>query len=313
MCELLHTSLVSANRRQWSQLPPFPGSRIAARRISRSLMPGDFAAQSPAISRPSGEWNDYDYDVAADGVVVRPHLQGPRRLDRPGCDRRTATRRRARPLWRHSRRAGGGNKKESAANPPRKRLAETRARCITRGRPVYGGLSGRELPDVLPCKRKYDRCYNRQQAQLSPQIVGQAAASVVALHSHGRPPLKEAPSSTVAIHLYQKWAIQARRLQIRQGADRVSARPVWACPWFDLHPNFALRQTQSRRSGSSSSMATRVFFCPHTGQRVQGWFADDGSENGGDTYQGVTCLACNQLHMVNPRTGKVLGADEETN
>jgi hypothetical protein len=60
-------------------------------------------------------------------------------------------------------------------------------------------------------------------------------------------------------------------------------------------------------------MATRVFLCPHTGQPVQGWFADDGSENGGDTYESVTCLACNQLHMVNPRTGKVLGADEETN
>ena len=40
--------------------------------------------------------------------------------------------------------------------------------------------------------------------------------------------------------------------------------------------------------GSGSSMATRVFLCPHTGQRVQGWFADDASENGGDTYEGVT-------------------------
>jgi hypothetical protein len=60
-------------------------------------------------------------------------------------------------------------------------------------------------------------------------------------------------------------------------------------------------------------MATRVFLCPHTGQRVQGWFADDGSENGGDTYEGAICLACRQVHMVNPKTGKVLGADEETN
>ena len=59
-------------------------------------------------------------------------------------------------------------------------------------------------------------------------------------------------------------------------------------------------------------MATRLFLCPHTGQRVQGWFADDGSENGGDTYEGVNCLACRQVHMVNPKTGKVLGADEET-
>jgi hypothetical protein len=62
-----------------------------------------------------------------------------------------------------------------------------------------------------------------------------------------------------------------------------------------------------------SSMATCVFLCPQTGQRVQGWFADDGSENGGDTYAGVNCLACKQVHMVNPKTRKVLGADEETN
>jgi hypothetical protein len=60
-------------------------------------------------------------------------------------------------------------------------------------------------------------------------------------------------------------------------------------------------------------MATRVFLCPHTGQQVQGWFADDGSRNGGDTYEGVTCSACGQVQMVNPKTGKVLGADEETN
>jgi hypothetical protein len=60
-------------------------------------------------------------------------------------------------------------------------------------------------------------------------------------------------------------------------------------------------------------MATRVFLCPHTDQRVQGWFADDGSENGGDAYEAVNRLACRQVHMVNPKTGKVLGADEETN
>jgi hypothetical protein len=58
-------------------------------------------------------------------------------------------------------------------------------------------------------------------------------------------------------------------------------------------------------------MATRVFLCPCTGQRVQGWFADDGSVDDRDTYECVTCLACAQVHMVNPKTGKVLGADEE--
>jgi hypothetical protein len=44
---------------------------------------------------------------------------------------------------------------------------------------------------------------------------------------------------------------------------------------------------------------------------VQGWFSDNGSEDGGETYEGVTCLACKQVHMVNPRTGKVLGTDEK--
>jgi len=44
-----------------------------------------------------------------------------------------------------------------------------------------------------------------------------------------------------------------------------------------------------------------------------GWFADNGSVNGDETYEGVVCLACRQVHMVNPSTGRVLGADEETN
>jgi len=78
-----------------------------------------------------------------------------------------------------------------------------------------------------------------------------------------------------------------------------------------MHPN--LRYLRSnRRTGSGLSMATRVFLCPSTGDRVQGWFADNGSDS--ETYEAVTCLACRQVHMVNPKTGKVLGAlNEETN
>jgi hypothetical protein len=58
-------------------------------------------------------------------------------------------------------------------------------------------------------------------------------------------------------------------------------------------------------------MATRVFLCPNVGIHVQGWFADNGSENGDNTYQSVSCLACQQVHLVNPATGKVLGAEDE--
>jgi hypothetical protein len=56
-------------------------------------------------------------------------------------------------------------------------------------------------------------------------------------------------------------------------------------------------------------VATRVFLCPNSGDRVPGWFADNGSDS--ETYEVVTCLACRQVHMVNPETGKVLGADED--
>ncbi len=57
-------------------------------------------------------------------------------------------------------------------------------------------------------------------------------------------------------------------------------------------------------------MAAFLYRCPSTGQRVQGWVADDPSENE-DAYQSLTCLACTQTHMVNPKTGKVLGMDDE--
>ena len=44
---------------------------------------------------------------------------------------------------------------------------------------------------------------------------------------------------------------------------------------------------------------------------VQGWIADDASAIEGQTHQAMTCLACRQIHLVNPATGKVLGADDD--
>jgi hypothetical protein len=44
---------------------------------------------------------------------------------------------------------------------------------------------------------------------------------------------------------------------------------------------------------------------------VQGWFADDVSEADEDTYQCVTCLACQGVHLVNLKTGRVMGSQEE--
>jgi hypothetical protein len=63
--------------------------------------------------------------------------------------------------------------------------------------------------------------------------------------------------------------------------------------------------------GHAETMASFLFRCPNTGYRVQGWVADDGSENGQETYEPVSCLACRQLHLVDPRNGRVLGSDDE--
>jgi hypothetical protein len=60
----------------------------------------------------------------------------------------------------------------------------------------------------------------------------------------------------------------------------------------------------------ASTMAAVLFLCPSTGYRVQGWLADNGSDDS-DAYQSVTCLACQRVHLVNLATGKVLGAEDE--
>ena len=60
-----------------------------------------------------------------------------------------------------------------------------------------------------------------------------------------------------------------------------------------------------------SAMATTFHYrCPNTEQAVQGWSADDATDDG-DEYQSVACLACAQVHLVNLKTGKVLGVTED--
>ena len=44
----------------------------------------------------------------------------------------------------------------------------------------------------------------------------------------------------------------------------------------------------------------------------KGWVAEEvNSDNGDNVYETLLCLACNRHHVVNPSTGKVLGADND--
>ena len=53
-----------------------------------------------------------------------------------------------------------------------------------------------------------------------------------------------------------------------------------------------------------------LYRCPNTGQNVQAWAVDD-PEDDDRSYIQVTCLACAQAHLVNPKNGKVLGVADD--
>jgi hypothetical protein len=55
---------------------------------------------------------------------------------------------------------------------------------------------------------------------------------------------------------------------------------------------------------------TFLYRCPNTGRNVQGWSADEVTDDD-ETYQSFECIACTSVHLVNLKTGKVLGEDED--
>jgi hypothetical protein len=50
--------------------------------------------------------------------------------------------------------------------------------------------------------------------------------------------------------------------------------------------------------------------CPNTGQNAQGWSAEEVTDDD-DTYQSFPCIACTRVHLINLKTGKVLGEEED--
>jgi hypothetical protein len=57
-------------------------------------------------------------------------------------------------------------------------------------------------------------------------------------------------------------------------------------------------------------VAPLLFRCPNTGYRVQGFVAENTSEDSGH-YEVITCLTCRQVHLVNPASGKFLGYEDD--
>jgi hypothetical protein len=56
-------------------------------------------------------------------------------------------------------------------------------------------------------------------------------------------------------------------------------------------------------------MVAFLYRCPITGEQVQGWTELDCSDT--NEYETVHCLACQQIHLINPATGKVVGDEQD--
>ena len=54
-------------------------------------------------------------------------------------------------------------------------------------------------------------------------------------------------------------------------------------------------------------MASLMFTCPTTRMAVHAWIVADPAAPALDYFEAAECTACRGVHMVNPRTGRVLG------
>jgi hypothetical protein len=57
-------------------------------------------------------------------------------------------------------------------------------------------------------------------------------------------------------------------------------------------------------------MGAFLFTCPTTKLNVQHWMNGD-EDVPEDEYEWIICLACARLHLINSRTGKLLGSEDE--
>jgi hypothetical protein len=59
-------------------------------------------------------------------------------------------------------------------------------------------------------------------------------------------------------------------------------------------------------------MAAIIFTCPNTQLNVHGWIVNDPTvKDSSDRYEPIVCTACSRVHLVNPKTSKVLGTGKD--
>ena len=89
----------------------------------------------------------------------------------------------------------------------------------------------------------------------------------------------------------------------RATPDHKGRRPHGVLTCINCTPN---RRRRLHFALKDQDMPLFIYRCPQTGHRVQGFVAEDVAEDN-HVYEPVTCLACRQIHHVNPTTGAVIG------
>jgi hypothetical protein len=56
-------------------------------------------------------------------------------------------------------------------------------------------------------------------------------------------------------------------------------------------------------------MVTFLYRCPTTGHNVQGFVADNVAVPDDRAYEALMCVVCSRVHLVNPKTGHLLGGN----
>jgi hypothetical protein len=70
------------------------------------------------------------------------------------------------------------------------------------------------------------------------------------------------------------------------------------------------RKDGQQKQATPCAMASAIFRCPATSMNVQHWLDDD-QDVPENEYEVITCLACTKLHLINRKTGKILGQGEK--
>jgi hypothetical protein len=100
------------------------------------------------------------------------------------------------------------------------------------------------------------------------------------------------------------------RRTLKHAADSSTDQGGGKRRWGTSRAYVNIRNCHLRPALYRGAMATFLYRCPTTGHTVQGFAADNAAAND-SIYEAITCVLCRRVHLVNPATGRVAGADSK--